>query len=170
MSADTNEDNKGALAGAQSISGTSPLSQNMWKTRSPTLYVARVLSAQPCRMMAFTLSWSSNAAGKPRVVRVSGWGSHFSNRSLAAQCGRRSEDDGVRFSGYGNTALMRCEACVTTSLEVFSSCMCGSQALVLCSSGRWAKLMLDAECVALRVVIVEDESVKVFQDWDWWEK
>ena len=36
MSADTNEDIEGALAGAWSVSGTSPLSQNMWKTRSPT--------------------------------------------------------------------------------------------------------------------------------------
>ena len=158
------------MAGAQSISGTSPLSQNTWKTRSPTPYVARVLSAQPCRVTAFTLSWSSDAARKPRVVRVSGWGSHFSNRSLAVQCGRRSEDDGVRFSGYGNTALMRCGARVTTSLEVFSPCACVSRALVLRSGGRRAKLMLDAERIALRVVIVEDESVKVFQDWDWWEK
>ena len=130
------------------------------------LYVVWVLSAQPCRVTAFTLSWSSDAAGKPRAVRVLGWGSHFSNWPLAAQCGHRLEDDGVRFSGYGNTALMRCGACVTTSLEVFSSCMCMSQALVLHSSRRWAKLMLDAERVALRVVIVEDESVKVFRDWD----
>ena len=76
----------------------------------------------------------------------------------------------TRNSRYGNTALMRCGARVTTSLEVFSSCACVSRALVLHSGGRRVKLMLDAERVALRVVIVEDESVKVFRDWDWWEK
>jgi len=75
------------------------LLESCWNGVGSAPYEALVCSDQPWITTDFTRSCRSGAASVPSFCNMSGWGTHLANLSFAGQCGRNSDERGVKLAG-----------------------------------------------------------------------